>query len=147
MTGDTDSSRYDDFDITFDEFDYIKEWWNEYIKVYSVEKYSDNDIYRVGYEEVGEGAWNIDAINQLFKDKTVKVFTFDHGSSTVKMNVSKDTLNSKINMKILWISRTQMLTMIRFQICFLLMQHTGILWARNQNIWSSCLSAYKAPDF
>lgn len=91
MTGDTDSSRYDDFDMTFDEFDYIKEWWNEYIKVYSVEEYSDNDIYRVGYEEVGEGAWNIDAINQLFKDKTVKVFTFDHGSSTVKMNVSKDT--------------------------------------------------------
>ena len=90
MTGDTNSSRYDDFDITFDEFDYIKEWWNEYIKVYPVEEYSDNDIYRVGYEEVGIGAWNIDAINQLLKDKTVKVFTFDHGYSTVKMNVSKD---------------------------------------------------------
>ena len=90
MTGDANSSRYDDFDITFDEFDYIKEWWNEYIKVYPVEEYSDNDIYRVGYEEVGIGAWNIDAINQLLKDKTVKVFTFDHGYSTVKMNVSKD---------------------------------------------------------
>lgn len=46
---------------------------------------------RVGYEEVGEGAWNIDAINQLLEDKTVKVFAFDHGYSTVKMNVSKDT--------------------------------------------------------
>ena len=90
MTSDANSSRYDDFDITFDEFDYIKEWWNEYIKVYPVEEYSDNDIYRVGYEEVGIGAWNIDAINQLLKDKTVKVFTFNHGYSIVKMNVSKD---------------------------------------------------------
>lgn len=91
MIGDADGDRYDGFNMTFDEFDYIKEWWDEYIKVHPVEKSSDNDIYRVGYEEVGEGAWNIDAINQLLEDKTVKVFAFDHGYSTVKMNVSKDT--------------------------------------------------------
>ena len=91
MIGDADGDRYDGFTMTFDEFDYIKEWWDEYIKVYPVEESSDNNIYRVGYEEVGEGAWNIDAINQLLEDKTVKVFAFDNGYSTVKMDVSKDT--------------------------------------------------------
>jgi hypothetical protein len=91
MIGDADGTRYDGFEISFDEFNYIKEWWDAYVKVYPVKEFKNDDIYRVGYEEVGEGAWNIDAINQLLEDKTVRVFTFDNGYSTVKINASKNT--------------------------------------------------------
>lgn len=91
MIGDADGTRYDGFEISFDEFNYIKEWWDAYVKVYPVKEFKNDDVYRVGYEEVGEGAWNIDAINQLLEDKTVRVFTFDNGYSTVKINASKNT--------------------------------------------------------
>lgn len=50
----------------------------------------DHPIFGVGYQEAGEGAWKICAVDKLLEDKTVKVFDFDNGNSTVRMNVSKD---------------------------------------------------------
>lgn len=50
----------------------------------------DHPIFGVGYHEAGEGAWKICAVDKLLEDKTVKVFDFDNGNSTVRMNVSKD---------------------------------------------------------
>ena len=50
----------------------------------------DHPIFGVGYQEAGEGAWKICAVDKLLEDKTIKVFDFDNGHSTVRMNVNKD---------------------------------------------------------
>ena len=92
MFGDADGTHQDGFIITFDEFDYIKEWWDEYIKVHPIEESKDDNIFSVGSDESGLGAWTIEAINKLFEDKTVKVFDFDNGNSIVKMNIVKNNI-------------------------------------------------------
>lgn len=89
MFGDADGTHHDYFGMTFEEFDYLKEWWEAYRKEYPGEE--ERNIYRVGYEEAGEGAYNIEAIDEILKDKTARVFEFDNGWSRVRVNPSIDT--------------------------------------------------------
>lgn len=93
MFGDADGTHHQSFAMSFDEWDYLKEWWTAYRQKYPAKKDTfemDHPIFGVGYQEAGEGAWKICAVDKLLEDKTVKVFDFDNGHSTVKMNVSKD---------------------------------------------------------
>ncbi len=94
MIGDADGERDDDYTITFDEWDYLKEWWDEYVKVYPVEKFKDDNIYLVGYEEAGMGAWSIEGIDQIFESKEVRAFSFDNGWSSVQVSINAD-MNAK----------------------------------------------------
>lgn len=93
MFGDADGTHHQYFTMSFDEWDYLKEWWTAYRQKYPAEEDTfemDHPIFGVGYQEAGEGAWKICAVDKLLEDKTVKVFDFDNGYSTVRMNVSKD---------------------------------------------------------
>jgi hypothetical protein len=90
MFGDADGTHHDGFIMNFEEFNYIKEWWDEYVKVYPIEDSESDNIFSVGSDESGLGAWTIEAINKLLEDKTVKVFDFDNGNSIVKMEAFKD---------------------------------------------------------
>lgn len=93
MFGDADGTHHQYFTMSFDEWDYLKEWWTAYRQKYPAKKDTfemDHPIFGVGYQEAGEGAWKICAVDKLLEDKTVKVFDFDNGYSTVRMNVSKD---------------------------------------------------------
>lgn len=93
MFGDADGTHHKFFTMSFDEWDYLKEWWTAYRQKYPAEEDAfemDHPIFSVGYQESGEGAWKICVVDKLLEDKTVKVFDFDNGYSTVRMNVSKD---------------------------------------------------------
>lgn len=93
MLGDADGD--DDYEATFPlkDLPLLRKWFEAYSKKYPAKKDTfemDHPIFGVGYQEAGEGAWKICAVDKLLEDKTVKVFDFDNGYSTVRMNVSKD---------------------------------------------------------
>ncbi|MDT3387948.1 MAG: hypothetical protein LIR46_09350 [Bacteroidota bacterium] len=94
MLGDADGDEEDDYDIPFEEWDYLKEWWDAYFKKYPDLYYKDypkneKGIYPVGYE-YNEGSWKVGAINEIFKVKGDNSILFDHDWSLVDITVSDE---------------------------------------------------------
>ena len=93
MMGDADGTETEDFWIPLAEWDYIKAWFNEYIKAFpmSDDKKYYFSVYQI-YRDWGIGDWSFEAIEKLMESKNARMFSFDNGYSTVRITLSTDNI-------------------------------------------------------
>ena len=89
MLGDADGDTDEDEDIPLAEFEYIKEWLEAYKKKYP-ETDKDLNVIKVGYEEMGMGAYTFEAICKIFESTIPRDIYWDNSYSSARIRFVAD---------------------------------------------------------